>query len=157
MDVLCADKTGTLTANRLSITRALAELGFTEAEVLRYGSLASNEANQDPIDLAFLRAAQERKLLQGTERGLSFVPFSPQTRRTEALVQIEDGTVRVIKGAVETVAEIAGLDVGERATLRTPLVFSQLCDLYKYLFPSLRNFVAVFSKTAIICAGIPIA
>ena len=118
MDVLCADKTGTLTANRLSITGALPEPGFTEADVLRYGALASNEANQDPIDLAFLHAAQERKLLQGTERTLSFVPFSPQTRRTEALVQIKDGTVRVIKGAVETVAEVAGLDAGPRAALR---------------------------------------
>jgi H+-transporting ATPase len=118
MDVLCADKTGTLTANRLSITGALPEPGFTEADVLRYGALASNEANQDPIDLAFLRAAQERKLLQSTERTLSFVPFSPQTRRTEALVQIEDGTVRVIKGAVETVAEVTGLDAGARAALR---------------------------------------
>jgi plasma-membrane proton-efflux P-type ATPase len=118
MDVLCADKTGTLTANRLSITGALPEPGFTEADVLRYGALASNEANQDPIDLAFLRAAQERKLLQGTERTLSFVPFSPQTRRTEALVQIEDSTVRVIKGAVENVAEVVGLDAGPRAALR---------------------------------------
>jgi magnesium-transporting ATPase (P-type) len=118
MDVLCADKTGTLTANRLSITGALPEPGFTEADVLRYGALSSNEANQDPIDLAFLRAAQERKLLQGTERTLSFVPFSPQTRRTEALVQIEDSTVRVIKGAVENVAEVVGLDAGPRAALR---------------------------------------
>ena len=118
MDVLCADKTGTLTANRLSITRALPEPGFTETDVLRYGALASNEANQDPIDLAFLRAAQERKLLQSTERTLSFVPFSPQTRRTEALVQIDGGTIRVLKGAVETVAEVAGLDAGARVALR---------------------------------------
>jgi plasma-membrane proton-efflux P-type ATPase len=118
MDVLCADKTGTLTANRLSITGALAEPGLTEADVLRYGALASNEANQDPIDLAFLRAAQERKLLQGTERTLSFVPFSPRTRRTEALVQIEAGAVRVVKGAVETVAEVAGLDAAARTALR---------------------------------------
>jgi hypothetical protein len=75
-------------------------------------------ANQDPIDLAFLHAAQERKLLQGGERTFSFVPFSPQTRGTEALVQIKDGAVRVTKGAVETAAEIAGLDTAARAALR---------------------------------------
>jgi H+-transporting ATPase len=118
MNVLCADKTGTLTANRLSITGALPEAGFAEADVLRYGALASNEANQDPIDLAFLRAAQERKLLQGTEKTRSFVPFSPQTRRTEAVVEVDEQRVRVMKGAIETIAELAGLDAAARAALR---------------------------------------
>ena len=117
MDVLCADKTGTLTANRLSITAALPQTGFTEDDVLRYGALASNEANQDPIDVAFLRAGRERKLLDGTERTLSFVPFSPQTRRTEALVEIEGRAVHIMKGAVETLAEIVGLDPQVRAAL----------------------------------------
>ena len=62
MDVLCADKTGTLTMNQLSLTGALPEAGFTESDVVRAGALASNEANADPIDVAFLRAAKDRKL-----------------------------------------------------------------------------------------------
>jgi plasma-membrane proton-efflux P-type ATPase len=110
MDVVCADKTGTLTMNRLSLTGALPQPGFTENDVVRDGALASTEANQDAIDLAFLHVARQRKLLEGTGRTLSFVPFSPQTRRTEALIDGGGHRTRVMKGALRAVAEAAGLD-----------------------------------------------
>jgi magnesium-transporting ATPase (P-type) len=110
MNVLFADKTGTLTVNRLSFTGALPQPGFSEDDVLSNGALASEEANQDPIDLAFLRAAQERRLPLGQWKTLSFVPFSPENRRTEALIQNDTGTARVTKGALVHVAKAAGLD-----------------------------------------------
>lgn len=109
MDVLCADKTGTLTANRLSLTGVLPESGFSDDDVVSVGALASNEADQDPIDLAFLRGARERNLLQGNVKVLSFVPFSPATRRTEARLESGGRTIRVVKGALGTLAELAGL------------------------------------------------
>jgi plasma-membrane proton-efflux P-type ATPase len=117
MDILCADKTGTLTLNRLSLTGAIAEPPFTENDVIREGALASNEADQDPIDLAFLRTAKERGLLGGEERLVSFTPFSAKTRRTEARIIRGGRTVRVIKGALHTVAELAGLERARIATL----------------------------------------
>jgi P-type E1-E2 ATPase len=88
MDVLCADKTGTLTMNRLTLGAVLVQPGSTEDDVVRTAALASNAANQDPIDLGFLRAASERGLLDPDVRTLSFVPFTPETRRTESLVDV---------------------------------------------------------------------
>ena len=59
MDVLCADKTGTITMNKLFVEEEVPLNGFSENDVLLYGALASKEANQDPIDIAFLTAAAE--------------------------------------------------------------------------------------------------
>lgn len=117
MDMICADKTGTLTMNRLSFLGALPEPGFTAEDVLRMGALASQEADQDPIDLAFLRAIGDRKLVDSGAALISFTPFSPKTRRTEALVEHGSIRTRVMKGALRTVAEAAGLDSAAVAAL----------------------------------------
>lgn len=110
MDVLCADKTGTLTLNRLSFARAVPQPGFSEADVVRNGALASNAANADPIDLAFLDAARQRKLAIDPAQVRSFSPFSAKTRRTEAVLDEQGRTARVVKGALRTVAELVGLE-----------------------------------------------
>jgi plasma-membrane proton-efflux P-type ATPase len=117
MDVLCADKTGTLTMNQLSFTGALPEAGSNENDVVGAGALASNEANADPIDKAFLRAAKDRKLNDPAPKTISFVPFSAKTRHTEAVVESAGGRARVIKGALRTVAAAAGMDDAAIAAL----------------------------------------
>ncbi|HTS89903.1 MAG TPA: plasma-membrane proton-efflux P-type ATPase [Gemmatimonadales bacterium] len=117
MDVLCADKTGTLTMNRLALTGVIAEPGFTEDDVVRTAALSSNAANQDQIDLAFLREASERHLLDSGVKTLSFVPFTPETRRTESVVNVAGRTTRALKGALRTIAELAGLPPEGLATL----------------------------------------
>jgi H+-transporting ATPase len=111
MDVLCVDKTGTITMNQLAVTGVIPLEHATEADVLFAGALASQEANQDPIDLAFLAAAKERRIFENLPKvtPVSFAPFDAKNRRTEAVVEQKGQRSRVMKGAVRTIAEACGL------------------------------------------------
>ncbi|HLW65882.1 MAG TPA: HAD-IC family P-type ATPase, partial [Gemmataceae bacterium] len=111
MDVLCADKTGTITMNQLAVTGVVPHDRATEADVLLAGALASQEANQDPIDLAFLAAARARHIFDSVAAvtPISFTPFDAKNRHTEAVFEQNGQRFRVMKGAVRTIAEACGL------------------------------------------------
>ena len=111
MDVLCVDKTGTITMNQLAVTDVIALEHASEPDVLFAGALASQEANQDPIDRAFLTAAKDRQVFDNLPKvtPVSFAPFDAKNRRTEAVVEQNGQRLRVMKGAVRTVAEACGL------------------------------------------------
>jgi len=115
MDVLCVDKTGTITMNQLTVAGMIPLEHATDGDVLFAGALASSEANQDPIDLAFLAAAKERHTFENLPRvtPVSFVPFDAKNRRTEAVVEQNGQRLRVMKGAVETIAQACGLESPE--------------------------------------------
>lgn len=113
MDILCADKTGTITMNQLSLTNVITLGDFSEEDVIRYGALASQEANQDPIDLAFIASAKQRQLIEEGSPQKEFVPFDPKTRRTEATIQEDHKQFRIMKGAVASVAKACGLQSKE--------------------------------------------
>jgi H+-transporting ATPase len=119
MNVLCADKTGTITMNRLSIVRVIPLNGFAEPEVLFYGALASQEANQDPIDLSFITMVRQRNLADASFIQKDFVPFDPKTRRTEAIVEKDGHEFRVMKGAAQVIARACGLDKDSTQQLDT--------------------------------------
>ena len=119
MDVLCVDKTGTITGNQLAVARVIPLPGFTEEEVLRHAAYASEAANQDPIDRAILAAARDRVKMPSEVAVLSFVPFDATRRRTEAVVQLDGRPVRVVKGSVDVVAHVCGLDAAATAVLDT--------------------------------------
>ena len=112
MDVLCVDKTGTITMNQLAVTGVIPVERATEADVLFAGALASEEANHDPIDLAFLVAATAKHVFDGRPAAtpVTFAPFDAKNRRTEAVVEQNGQRLRVMKGAVRTVAEACGLE-----------------------------------------------
>ena len=111
MDVLCVDKTGTITMNQLAVTGVIPLEHATDADVLGAGALASQDANQDPIDLAFLAAARDRRVFDNLPAftPVSFAPFDASNRRTEAVVEQNGQRLRVMKGAVRTVADACGL------------------------------------------------
>ena len=106
MNVLCVDKTGTITMNKLAVTEVTPVGGYSKEDVILYGALASQEANQDPIDLAFVSAAKNMQISFNGYVQKEFVPFDPSTRRTEATIEKDDQQFFVLKGAVSTVAHL---------------------------------------------------
>ncbi|HYM40249.1 MAG TPA: plasma-membrane proton-efflux P-type ATPase [Thermoplasmata archaeon] len=103
MDVLCADKTGTITVNRLRVVEAVPLGAYTPEDVLRFGALASREANRDPIDVAVLEAARARGVDAQGWTQQAFVPFDPRTRRTAAAIQKDGTKLYSLKGAINAV------------------------------------------------------
>ena len=106
MDLLCSDKTGTITENRLSVVGLHPFPGHDEGDVLALAAAASDEATQDPIDLAVLAAATVAGA-RSPGRRLGFVPFDPATKRSEATFAVGGAVLRVAKGAPSVVASLA--------------------------------------------------
>ena len=115
MDVLCLDKTGTITENRLTVGKVEALAGATADDVLRLAALASDEATQDPIDLAILQAARKRGLMATSPPRLAFVPFDPITKRSEVSIRQDNQLLRIIKGAPSALAELLNAQWAEIA------------------------------------------
>ena len=106
MNILACDKTGTLTENRLTFATVKAYAPFTEENVLLWGAFASDEATQDPLDMAILNAVLQKNITLAAEV-LHFTPFDPESKRSEAIIRQSDGTIlRVIKGAPLTLATL---------------------------------------------------
>ena len=107
VDILCADKTGTLTQNSLTLGDPFSVQGTTAADVILAGALASRADNDDPIDLAVLGALKHPKALHGYTV-THFEPFNPVDKRTEPTVSSTDGsTFRVSKGAPQVILALA--------------------------------------------------
>jgi H+-transporting ATPase len=106
IDVLCSDKTGTLTQNALSVTSVRPMPGFDEAHVLGLAALASSEGGQDPVDEA-IRASASQKPSSQLPKLASFVPFDPVKKTSEATATDEKGgAVRIVKGAFSAVVAL---------------------------------------------------
>jgi H+-transporting ATPase len=106
-DVLCSDKTGTLTQNRLTLGEPFSVEGATADAVILAGALASRAENEDPIDLAVLGGLKHDDALHGY-RVTHFQPFDPVHKRTEADVEGADGkTFKVTKGAPQVILALA--------------------------------------------------
>ena len=98
MEILCYDKTGTLTQNNLTLKDIKPLLPITKTELLRLAAFASNEASQDPFDMAILSSARKEGVLHLKNR-LQFIPFDSMTKRSEAIVNDLNKVIRIVKGA----------------------------------------------------------
>ncbi|WP_297436261.1 plasma-membrane proton-efflux P-type ATPase [Thermococcus sp.] len=113
VDVLCSDKTGTLTKNELTVGDTVPFNGYSESDVVLYGALASREEDNDPIDLAILRALEGFGLKEAIRkfRQTHFTPFDPVIKRTEAEIS-NDERFKVAKGAPQVILDLCDVQEG---------------------------------------------
>jgi H+-transporting ATPase len=104
MEVLCSDKTGTITQNRLAVTGLQPYTPYGESDLLRFAMLASDAASQDPIDLAILAAASDHNIDPAGWKRVELIPFEPATKLSEAIISQGAEQWRAIKGAPDAVA-----------------------------------------------------
>jgi len=118
IDVLCLDKTGTITQNRLSIGEVIPFSGFAQEDVMVMASLASQERGKDAIDAAIFEYSRPAKIDPVPFEPVSFTPFEPSAKRSEAIVSLGGKRFKVIKGAPQIVISLChGLDEAARVKL----------------------------------------
>ncbi len=114
MQVLCSDKTGTITQNRLTLSEVYACAPFSERDLLRLAAYASDEATQDPIDIAILSRVKDERIVPVPARRLTLLPFDPAAKLAEATYEEDGRRYHAVKGAPQAVfaraAAAPGLD-----------------------------------------------
>jgi H+-transporting ATPase len=109
LDVLCLDKTGTLTMNQLSVTEVIPYAGYQVNDVLAMAALTAQPESKDGIDIAVRERAEAASINNTEYRQVSVTPFEPATKRSEALIQEGVKRFRAVKGAPQVVLSLSRL------------------------------------------------
>jgi len=111
IDILCLDKTGSITQNSLSVTDSIPLSGYKKEDVVTVAAMASQEEGMDIIDLAVIGYAKGMGVNFNAYKQISYTPFDPSIKRTEAIIETNGKQFRVIKGASQLVTSMcSGID-----------------------------------------------
>lgn len=113
MNVVCLDKTGTITKNKLSMSKPVEYNSFNGMDVVKYGALASREEDADEIDLSIISFAKANKIDTSKYQVTDFKPFDPSTKMSEATVSHSGRKITVIKGFPDKILSICKLPPAE--------------------------------------------
>ena len=113
MDILCSDKTGTLTKSELKLSKPVVFKASSEQDLILGAALASRTEGGDSIDEAVLKALSDRSALKNCQIN-HFTPFDPVSKRTEAEVKHDNGTFKVSKGAPQVILDLVHPDEDTR-------------------------------------------
>jgi len=120
VDVLCSDKTGTLTQNRMTVSDPVAFGSYAVKTLMVYAGLASKEENKDPIELPIFEYLREKGYIEesGNYKQENFKPFDPVHKRTEAVIRSVDKTFTIAKGAPQVILELCKNSVHEKEIIK---------------------------------------
>jgi H+-transporting ATPase len=110
MDILCLDKTGTITENRIKVSDIIPVVPlYTDSDILELALLASDPVTRDPIDSGIINCAKE-KGIAGRFHQIRFFPFDPERKMSRAEVDMNGEKVTVMKGAPQVLLELSSND-----------------------------------------------
>jgi len=113
IDIICFDKTGTITQNKLSVVDSIPFSGNQKEDVLRIASLTSRSEGMDLIDMAIIDSAAQSGVNFDDYKQVSYTPFDPSVKRTEATIETDGKQFRTIKGAAQVILSLCkGTDKG---------------------------------------------
>jgi H+-transporting ATPase len=115
MNILCMDKTGTITENKLSVYKPVTYHNVDYREVIRAAALASRREDKDPIDLAVISSLRKFGIKLPKFRVIRFLPFDPATKRSEAIVNINGKEEEFYKGNPHTIMQLTKMKNKDRA------------------------------------------
>jgi H+-transporting ATPase len=113
MDILCIDKTGTLTENRLIVERIVTFEGKSEEDVLKFAVMASNEVAKSMIDRAILEFAEKKGLKIDFSSRIDYKPFDPSRKYSEAVIAQNGKKYHILLGEPLTIAKVANTSIEE--------------------------------------------
>jgi H+-transporting ATPase len=114
MDVLCIDKTGTLTENKPKVKKIISFSRYSEDEILRLVAYTVSSSTSDPLDQALLNSAKEKNLISDTRPSqIVLQPFDPKTKTSGAYFLEKGKQIYVIKGEPLSVAKLANTPYGK--------------------------------------------